>query len=260
MVVNDPKGLGKKAGNKQFHVSGKTGTAQVSQGRYGYKSGGISYLLSFCGYFPSEDPKYTCIVCLRKSGLPASGGLMAGSVFGEIAERVYARNIYKDVSYARDSVVQAYPDVLQGDVQAAHYVLDQLEIASEKNWTGSDVYGIPVWGSASRQSDHVALRKQTVYRNRVPNVIGMGARDAVFLLESHGLKVSLEGVGKVVSQSIPANSNLVKGQRCHLVMQWGHNGNEGQKQAKDNKDQNTERNETERSTQKDSAKTNNRRG
>lgn len=261
MVVNDPKGLGKKAGNKQFHVSGKTGTAQVSQGRSGYKSGGINYLLSFCGYFPSEDPKYTCIVCLRKSGLPASGGLMAGSVFGEIAERVYARNIYKDVSYARDSVVQTYPDVLQGDVQAAHYVLEQLEINTEKNWKGSNIYGIPVWGTATRQSDFIALRHQTVYRNRVPNVIGMGARDAVFLLESRGLKVSLEGVGKVVSQSIPANSAIARGQSCHLVMQWEHDQIKEQKQETDNnKDQNTERNETERSTQKDSAKTNNRRG
>lgn len=260
MVVNDPKGLGKKAGNKQFHVSGKTGTAQVSQGRSGYKSGGISYLLSFCGYFPSEDPKYTCIVCLRKSGLPASGGLMAGSVFGEIAERVYARNIYKDVSYACDSVIQVYPDVLHGDVQAAHYVLDQLEISNEKNWTGSSIFGIPVWGTASRQADFIALRREPVYQNRVPNVVGMGARDAVFLLESRGLKVSLEGVGKVVAQSIPANSNLVKGQRCHLVMQWGCEVQKEQKKGTDNKEQNTERNETERSTQKDSAKTNNRRG
>ena len=71
------QGLGKRAGSKQFHVSGKTGTAQVSQGKGGYKSGTMHYLVSFCGYFPSEAPKYSCIVAIQKSGLPASGGEMA---------------------------------------------------------------------------------------------------------------------------------------------------------------------------------------
>lgn len=260
MVVNDPKGLGKKAGNKQFHVSGKTGTAQVSQGRSGYKSGGINYLLSFCGYFPSEDPKYSCIVCLRKSGLPASGGLMAGSVFGEIAERVYARNIYKDVQFARDSVVQMYPEVLQGDVQAAHYVLEQLEINNEKNWRSTKLSGIPIWGVVQRQADVISLKRQEAGKTQVPNVIGMGARDAVFLLESKGLFVSLEGIGKVVSQSIPAYSNLVKGQRCHLVLQWEQGNKDLQNKPDNNKDKNKETYETERSPQKDSAKTTNRRG
>ena len=55
------EGLGKKAGSKQFHVSGKTGTAQVSQGKAGYTNGTRRYLVSFCGYFPSEAPKYSCI-------------------------------------------------------------------------------------------------------------------------------------------------------------------------------------------------------
>lgn len=264
MVVNDPKGLGKKAGNKQFHVSGKTGTAQISQGRSGYKSGGVNYLLSFCGYFPSEKPKYSCIVCLRKSGLPASGGLMAGSVFGEIAERMYARNIFKKVDQARDSVVQVYPDVLQGDVQAAHYVLKQLEIAHEKDWSTGKLEGIPVWGIAQRGASSVILRRQETGKSQVPNVVGMGARDAVFLLESRGLSVSLEGMGKVVAQSIPAYSNLVKGQRCHLVMRLGQGVEEEEVPQNNNSDTNKAKNkdnhETERSTQKDSAKTNNRRG
>ena len=64
-------------------VAGKTGTAQVSQGLAGYKSGRVNYLVSFCGYFPAEAPKYSCIVSIQKPGLPASGGLMAGSVFGK---------------------------------------------------------------------------------------------------------------------------------------------------------------------------------
>ena len=56
------EGLAKPAGSKQFHVSGKTGTAQVSQGAAGYKTGRTNYLVSFCGYFPSEEPRvqYDC--------------------------------------------------------------------------------------------------------------------------------------------------------------------------------------------------------
>ena len=101
------QGLAKPAGSKQFSVAGKTGTAQVSQGLAGYKSGRVNYLVSFCGYFPAEAPKYSCIVSIQKPGLPASGGLMAGSVFGKIAERVYAKilrfdiDVYKRQAYRR---------------------------------------------------------------------------------------------------------------------------------------------------------------
>ena len=79
------EGLAKPAGSKQFHVSGKTGTAQISQGAAGYKAGVTNYLVSFCGYFPSEAPKYSMIVSIQKPGPTASGGLMAGSVFSKIA-------------------------------------------------------------------------------------------------------------------------------------------------------------------------------
>lgn len=78
MVVS--KGLGKSAGSKQFHVSGKTGTAQVSQGAKGYKSGQVNYLLSFAGYFPSETPQYSCMVAIQKSGTPASSAWSGASL------------------------------------------------------------------------------------------------------------------------------------------------------------------------------------
>ena len=79
-------GLGKKAGSPYFHVSGKTGTAQVWT-----KSGFASqYLVSFAGYFPSEKPLYSCIVCIQK-GAPASGGGMCAPVFKRVAETVMAQ-------------------------------------------------------------------------------------------------------------------------------------------------------------------------
>ncbi|KAA6304372.1 hypothetical protein EZS27_043981, partial [termite gut metagenome] len=85
MAVSD--GVGKPASSKQFNISGKTGTAQISKGTAGYKNvGTVNFSVSFCGYFPSESPQYSCIVVIQKPGAPASGGLMAGSVFGKIAE------------------------------------------------------------------------------------------------------------------------------------------------------------------------------
>ena len=94
-------GLAKPAGNDQFAVSGKTGTAQISKGKAGYKTGRTDYLVSFCGYFPSEAPQYSCIVSIQKPGLPASGGLMAGSVFGNIAKRVFAQDLRFDLNSHR---------------------------------------------------------------------------------------------------------------------------------------------------------------
>lgn len=186
------EGLGKRAGSKQFKVSGKTGTAQVSQGKGGYKTE-RKYLVSFCGYFPSDAPKYSCIVAIQKPGLPASGGQMAGSVFSEIAERVFAKHLAQDLKEAKDSTAILTPDVKKGNLADANYILDKIEAK-------------PVNLGEEKKQDP----------KRVPNVVGMGAKDAVYLLESAGLKVQLSGIGKVKSQSIPAGNTLQKGKTIQL--------------------------------------------
>ena len=186
------EGLGKRAGSKQFKVSGKTGTAQVSQGKGGYKTE-RKYLVSFCGYFPSDAPKYSCIVAIQKPGLPASGGQMAGSVFSEIAERVFAKHLAQDLKEAKDSTAILTPDVKKGNFADANYILDKIEAK-------------PVNLGEEKKQDP----------KRVPNVVGMGAKDAVYLLESAGLKVQLSGIGKVKSQSIPAGNILHKGKTIQL--------------------------------------------
>ncbi|MBE6275939.1 MAG: PASTA domain-containing protein [Bacteroides sp.] len=209
------EGLGKKAGSTQFRVSGKTGTAQVSQGAGGYKTGTMQYLVSFCGYFPSENPQYSCIVAIQKPGLPASGGLMAGSVFSEIAERVYAKHLAQDLKEAKDSTSILTPDVKNGNIAAAHYILDEINIQT----TGVEKYNEdePIWGSVTHTpNQNIGLNPLNIDHKHVPNVIGMGAKDAVFLLESLGMKVKISGMGKVRSQSIPAKSNLGKGKTIHL--------------------------------------------
>ena len=209
------EGLGKKAGSKQFHVSGKTGTAQVAQGGV-YKSGNMRYLVSFCGYFPSEAPKYSCIVAIQKPGLPASGGLMAGSVFSEIAERVFAKHLAKDLKEAKDSTSILTPDVKHGDLIATNYVLDDINVRTISSAIKKE-RGKPVWGKITHTPNtNITLTPNEISTKRVPNVIGMGAKDAVYLLESLGLKVQIIGMGKVKSQSILAGNTLQKGKTIQL--------------------------------------------
>ncbi len=211
------KGLGKKAGCRNFKVSGKTGTAQVAQGAKGYHGGRMKYLISFCGYYPSDHPKYSCIVAIQKSGLPASGGGHCGPVFSEIAQRVMAKGVYRDVSEASDSMSVFVPDVLDGNMDATEQVLEELGIPFRQDWD-TEEDGKIVWGKAENSGNSVALISNNTPMEIVPDVKGMGAKDAVFLLESRGLRVRIEGVGRVVSQSLPPHSKYKKGQTIHIKL------------------------------------------
>ena len=189
------QGLGKKAGSHSFQVSGKTGTAQVAKAG-GYKTGTTEYWLSFCGYFPSDNPQYTCIVCIKKMGLPASGGLMSGGIFHHISEGVMAKSLKLSVTDARDSTSVLVPSVLKGDNNAAGYVLRQLGVNTSK----------------------VPMASVDVKAGKMPDVTGMGARDAVYQLERLGVKVKLSGKGFVARQSIAPGTALQGGMSCVLEL------------------------------------------
>ena len=191
------QGLGKKAGSKSFKVAGKTGTAQVADQFGSYHSGVTRYWLSFAGFFPADNPRYTCIVCLKKSGLPASGGGMSGVVFHHIAEGVMAQNLKRSVDAARDASSIMTPDVKRGDNSAANYVLASLKTKASSN--SSTNY---------RESS----------KHTVPDVTGMGAKDAVYLLESRHVKAKVKGRGKVKSQSIHAGTAIKQGMVCELTL------------------------------------------
>lgn len=212
------QGLGKKAGSQSFLVAGKTGTAQISKGAAGYKSGQMNYLLSFAGFFPAYEPRYSCIVCIQKSGLPASGGGMSGVVFHDIAEGIMAQSLKLEAADARDSLSVLIPQVKNGNMLAASYVLDHLGIKQQSNWDGSYLNGNPIWGHALESSGKtIALhRVPEVDKNTMPDVHGMGAKDAVYLIESRGVKVKLNGRGKVMEQSIGAGHRIKKGMVCSL--------------------------------------------
>ncbi|MBQ9558444.1 MAG: transpeptidase family protein [Bacteroidaceae bacterium] len=165
------EGLGRRAGNKRFKVSGKTGTAQVAEnGSYASHA----YMVSFCGYFPSDAPKYSCIVCIRKRGLPASGGGQCGPVFSEISQLVMNQGVYRDPREAADSTSIFTP------------TLAKKRSAAEIN------------------------------EGVVPDVIGMGARDAVACLQKAGLKARLRGTGLVNEQSLPGGTKNAKGKTVTL--------------------------------------------
>ena len=212
------QGLGKRAGSPSFKVAGKTGTAQVAKGG-GYKMGTVHYLLSFAGYFPADAPRYSCIVCIQKSGLPASGGGMSGKVFHDIAEGIMAQSLKMDVKDAHDENSILEPDVKSGNIIAADYVLTHLGYETRADWSGSYADGNPIWGHATRGNGHIALTRQAkTQANVMPDVTGMGARDAVFLIESRGVKTKLYGRGKVTQQSIAAGHTISKGMVCILTL------------------------------------------
>ena len=190
------QGLGKKAGSKLFKVAGKTGTAQVADQHGSYHSGTTRYWLSFAGYFPADDPRYTCIVCIKKSGLPASGGGMSGVVFHHIAEGVMAQSLKRNVEDAHDETSVLTPDVKDGDIAASNYVLRQL---------------------GTKPNNPVSEAKTG--KDIIPNVTGMGARDAVYQLERRGVKARLRGRGRVKSQSIYAGTVIKQGMVCELVLE-----------------------------------------
>jgi cell division protein FtsI (penicillin-binding protein 3) len=190
------QGLGRKAGSKLFKVAGKTGTAQIADQYGGYHSGITRYWLSFAGYFPADNPLYTCIVCIKKSGLPASGGGMSGVVFHHIAEGVMARHLKMSVQDAHDENSVIIPDVKLGNPKDANLVLGRLGV-DKRVEQSQPQYGMDV----------------------TPDVTGMGARDAVYMLESRGLKVKLQGRGKVKRQSYPAGKQVMKGSECVLTLE-----------------------------------------
>ena len=211
-------GLGKKAGSPSFLVAGKTGTAQISKGAAGYKSGQMNYLLSFAGFFPAYEPRYSCIVCIQKSGLPASGGGMSGVVFHDIAEGIMAQSLKLEAADARDSLSVFIPQVKNGNILAADYVLNHLGFDPRADWTGSYADGNPIWGRATETGGKTITlqREQLDDHTLMPDVHGMGARDAVFLIESRGMRVKINGRGKVVEQSVGAGQKIRKGMTCSL--------------------------------------------
>lgn len=207
------KGTGKAVHSDIISIAGKTGTAQIATGGV-YRTSG--HQVAFCGYFPADEPKYSCIVVIRQPriGYP-SGGTMSGGVVKAIAEKIYASHMIFDIRKMEpDSLAVKLPQPKSGDWEALENVLDKLDINVVTDSISTK------WVSAKREeeSDEIKLKDITIREGLVPNVVGMGAKDAVFLLESAGLRASLNGMGRVSSQSVSAGTRVSKGQTVALTL------------------------------------------
>ncbi|MBS1607481.1 MAG: transpeptidase family protein [Bacteroidetes bacterium] len=195
-----------------FAVAGKTGTAHVADGNIKYGDG--VYQATFVGYFPANQPQYTCIVLIRSKphALLHYGGTLAAPVFREIATKLYAMYIEKkemdEYAAVKDSSAYFYagysPDI-KNVYKALH--VNYTDSVSEGNW--SSVY-------ASNYKP--MLRTNYVHKQTMPNVKGMGLKDALYLLENMGLKVQVKGKGKVMAQSIAPGTALAKSNTVTLEL------------------------------------------
>jgi cell division protein FtsI (penicillin-binding protein 3) len=196
-------GTGSVLKNPIYKVAGKTGTAQVAQNRGGYNK--TNYKGSFVGYFPADNPKYSCIVVINNPTVGGYyGGTISAPVFREIADRIYATDPEVGMNWT-DTTHSIRSNPMQaGNTKDIQYLT---------NWLGYAM-GIPnnqewitqVTDSLGTRYASVAYGPQTI-----PSVIGMGASDAVYRLEKLGVKVQINGVGLVKQQSLPAGSKFLPG-------------------------------------------------
>jgi len=207
------KGTGKAVHSDIIRIAGKTGTAQIATGGV-YRTSG--HQVAFCGYFPADEPKYSCIVVIRRPriGYP-SGGTMSGGVVKAIAEKVYASHMSFDVrDMERDSLAVMLPAAKNGNLDALENVLGKFDIDVDTDSLETK------WVAAARRDSSEVLRLHdlTIREGLVPSVIGMGAKDAVYLLESAGLRVVLDGMGRVSAQSMGPGTRIAKGQSIRLTL------------------------------------------
>lgn len=212
-VILNGTGAGLKPAT--YKIAGKTGTAQVANKNEGYSRNGRKvYQASFAGYFPADAPKYSCIVVINHPLGDYYGASVAGPVFKQIADYVYAYDLglKKDFKYKRPELAEDYPGLAAGRKKDIARVLDELDILNGWSFFKSE------WVEANREEDGVALVNREIKPGRIPNVKGMGATDAVYLLEQSGLRVSTRGFGKVKSQSLRAGDPLRKGQNILITL------------------------------------------
>lgn len=184
-------GTAKHLKNSAYKIAGKTGTAQIAAGAKGYNK--TNYKASFVGYFPADDPTYSCIVVINnpKKGV-YYGGVIAAPVFKEIADRVYASDLR----------IQPLPDsILMGHqvINIIGYGKDISENLKQLGYTTPNA-GNAIWAMANISHESIQLTNKPSHAGEVPDVFGMTARDAIFLLEKLGFKVKIEGKGLVTSQ------------------------------------------------------------
>lgn len=193
----------RKAQSAQVSIAGKTGTAQMQiGGRYS----GEHHRIFFVGYFPEENPQYTCIFIMEDPKKPYDAGINCGSSVRIIAERTMAYAHTQQVSaLAYDSILKP---TIKGGMQ------EHIRRAAK----GSGLHVSKTDSQWARVNQEMQAVDVEVVPDRVPNVIGMGARDAVYAIEQTGMRVRLTGKGKVYSQSVAGGSKITPNGTIYLEL------------------------------------------
>jgi cell division protein FtsI (penicillin-binding protein 3) len=201
-------GTAKNLKNSNYRIAGKTGTAQILEnGRYEKR-----YITSFVGYFPAHAPKYSAIVLIKNPrGFYQYGNNVAGPVFKDIADNIYARDLNLHREMEKKKVLEAgvFPTIRAGNQQELTMLSNELGVSNHSTTEEE-------WIKASISGSAVVWKKNAVVKDQVPDVMGMTYRDAIYLLEKSGLRVSFEGKGRVTQQSILPGSRISKGSRIYL--------------------------------------------
>jgi cell division protein FtsI (penicillin-binding protein 3) len=198
-----------------YRIAGKTGTAQVASGAAGYKKGKVTYQASFVGYFPAENPRYSCMVVVNDPGRSVYyGNLVAGPVFKEISDKVYSTQLKMHPTLVTDTAMLASRAPSAKATRNADLQKALSKVGLSTVVTAPDAE----WAVAQSKRDTVLLVERQVQENIIPRVIGMGAMDALYLLENLGLEVRMVGSGVVRRQSITAGTRATKGREIIIEL------------------------------------------
>lgn len=184
----------------------------MASGSAGY--GGGRYRASFVGYFPAEQPLYSCIVVIDNPSNGYYATTVSAPVFREIADKVYSMAYvqYGKPEYEEDKSLPVCKNGLKRDFQTIFRELDMeldgLRDARETDWVIT----------ASNEAEHVVVKPRRITFSTVPNVRGMGLRDALYILENSGLKVGVSGTGMVQKQSLQPGSEVPKGSYVQIEL------------------------------------------
>ncbi len=206
-------GTGKQIKSAQFSIAGKTGTARLLDSKKGYGADEKAYQASFVGYFPADKPIYSCIVVITNPKVEYTGATVAGTVFGAIANKVYAKTLeyHKAINENRPRSLDV-PNVKNGSRTDILSLLKTFSIRATF-LDGSD------WLVGILEENKLTLKNMPVNKDVIPNLMGMNAKDAVFLIESQGMVAKINGYGKVVSQSLTAGTPVFKGGVIEIGLQ-----------------------------------------
>jgi cell division protein FtsI (penicillin-binding protein 3) len=210
-------GSGKGLNITAFKVGGKTGTAQIAKNG-NYKNGGTTYQASFVGYFPAENPLYTCIVIINSpSNGVYYGGVVAGPVFKEIAEKVFSSSVdfIKPINTTKNFLTKV-PNVITTKSNELNQVTKFFGLPTVSS--NSEGYVIQSVKDSTKINVSPINFDSQLKKGIMPNLSGLSAKDALFLLENNGVYVKLQGFGSVKKQSIEAGQKFNKGNKIILTL------------------------------------------